>query len=203
MRIAVVLFVSALILSAPAVALASGELDTSFGRDGWVTTGFAGRSSGASAVAIQADGRIVAVGTAWRLFPRSALARYTRKGNLDPSFGGDGRVSVAFRGDSSALDVAIQSNGKIVVVGQDRFKFGVARFKSDGTLDRSFGGDGEVITGFDGSSATAHAVAIQANGKIVVAGATIPAVAVMTATLPSPGTDATDRSIPPSVTTAG
>ncbi len=175
MRVAVVLVVSALSLSAPAIALASGELDTSFGRDGRVTTGFASRSSGASAVAIQTDGRIVAVGTAVAgLNVRFALARYTRKGNLDPSFGGDGRVSVGFRGDSRALDVAIQANGKIVVVGEDRFKFAVARFKSDGTLDRSFGGDGEVITGFDGSAAEAHAVAIQANGSIVVAGANFP-----------------------------
>ena len=183
---------------------APGELDTSFGRDGKVTTAFAGRTSVAFAVAIQTDGRIVAVGEAGPGYGvRFALARYTRKGNLDPSFGADGRVSLAFRdGQTQALDVAIQANGKIVVVGRDREKFAVARFKSDGRLDRSFGGDGEVITGFDGSSATAHAVAIQANGKIVVAGGTIRAAAGTTASLPSPGTGAMDRSIRPSATVA-
>jgi uncharacterized delta-60 repeat protein len=162
-------------LLAPAVSIAEpGDLDTSFGRDGKAITGFGTRSSGASAVSIQADGRIVAVGGAHGPGDRFALARYTRKGRLDPSFGGDGRVSFRFRGDSSAADVAIQANGKIVVVGRDRSKFGVARLKPDGTLDRSFGGDGEVITGFDGSAAYAYAVAIQANGKIVVAGVDYP-----------------------------
>jgi uncharacterized delta-60 repeat protein len=166
------------VLFAPTVAIAApGDLDPSFGRDGRVTTGFAGRTSWANAVAIQADGRIVTVGGAvgGGLDSRFVLARYTRKGRLDPSFGGDGRVNLASRGSETyATDVAIQANGKIVVVGSDRFKFGVARLKPDGTLDRSFGGDGQVATGFDGSRAIAYAVAIQRNGKIVVAGTNFP-----------------------------
>jgi uncharacterized delta-60 repeat protein len=169
--------VAALMLTVPAAAFASGELDTTFGHDGRAITGFAGRSSGASAVAIQADGRIVAAGGAsgGGLDSRFALARYTRKGRLDPSFGAGGRVNLPSRGGQTyATDVAIQANRKIVVVGSDRFKFGVARLKRDGTLDRSFGGDGQVITGFDGSRAVADAVAIQANGKIVVAGTNYP-----------------------------
>ena len=111
-------------------------------------------------------------------------------------------MSVGFRGDSLALAVAIQANGKIVVVGEDKFKFGVARFKSDGTLDRSFGGDGEVITGFDGSAARPTPLQSRRTGRSSSRGRTIPAVAVTTATLLSPGTGATDRSIPPSVSTA-
>jgi uncharacterized delta-60 repeat protein len=168
--------VAALILVTPAAALASGELDTSFGHDGKVTTGFASRTSFARAVAIQADGRIVAVGAAGPGYGvRFVLARYTRKGNLDRSFGGDGRVSLDFRrGQTQAYDVAIQANGKIVVVGRDPFKFAVARLKPDGTLDRSFGSDGKVTTGFAGSGAEARAVAIQGDGKIVVAGANYP-----------------------------
>ena len=94
-----------------------GSLDPSFSGDGKQTTDFGiGSNDFASAVALQANGRIVAVGTG----PRGdfALARYNPNGSLDPSFSGDGKQTTDFGPTISGSDgVAIQANGKIVAVG--------------------------------------------------------------------------------------
>jgi uncharacterized delta-60 repeat protein len=72
--------------------------------------------------------------------------------------------------------VALQTDGKIVVVGhavnaQGDADFALARYTPSGRLDRSFSGDGKVMTGFQsGSRDVAYAVALQADGKMVVAG---------------------------------
>jgi uncharacterized delta-60 repeat protein len=161
------------------VAAAAGDLDTTFGGDGRVVTGFAGDASGFAA-AIQADGKIVAAG---ELFPEGveskfALARYRPSGALDPTFGGDGRVVTGFPGDTSANGafLAIQTDGKIVAVGVvsgpgefGKNRFALVRYTRSGALDPTFGGDGRVVTGFAGH-ADARGVAIQAGGKIVAAG---------------------------------
>ena len=71
-------------------------------------------------MAIQANGKIVAVGTEGfnGAHSRFALARYTSDGALDPTFGGSGRVVTAFsKGFDSASSVAIQADGKIVAAG--------------------------------------------------------------------------------------
>jgi uncharacterized delta-60 repeat protein len=163
----------------PAVA-AAGDLDTTFGGDGRVVTGFAG-SAGGSAVAVQADGKVVVAGT---VFPgdvqKFALARYEPSGALDPTFGGDGRVVTGFAGGASAQGtaVAIQPDGKIVAAGFVRpegaafNKFALARYTSSGALDPTFGGDGKVVTGF-ADGAFASGVAIQTDGKIVAAGSVL------------------------------
>src|ERR671919_166287 len=91
--IRVLLFAVLLALTLDSSVLAiPGDLDTSFGGDGKVSTNFTSGFDGASALAIQADGRLVAAGTAaGRKF---ALARYNTDGTLDTSFGGgDGKVS--------------------------------------------------------------------------------------------------------------
>ena len=72
-----------------------------------------GRDDGASALAIQADGKIVVAGGA-----RYRVARYNSDGTLDATFGGDGKVRIDFTsGSGYATGVAIQADGKIVVVG--------------------------------------------------------------------------------------
>jgi uncharacterized delta-60 repeat protein len=139
-----------------------------------VTTKFFHGSIGASAVAVQEDGRIVAVGTAGG--GRFALARYRANGALDTSFGGDGRVTTTFfAGDATAAAVAIQDDGRIVVAGSAGGQFGgrtwaLARYYPDGTLDKSFGGDGRVTTNFTSGLDYVMAVVARANGKIVVGG---------------------------------
>ena len=97
-------------------------------------------------------------------------------GNLDPTFGGDGKVLTDFtKGRDGARDVAIQANGKIVVVGRASTRrgfgrFALARYRANGHLDPAFGGDGVVTTNFAKREDAASAVAIQADGKIVAVG---------------------------------
>ena len=148
----------------------AGKLDRTFGRNGRVLTSFPSRtSSSAYGVAIARDGKIVAVGTGF------ALARYRPGGKLDPSFGRGGKVVTRFgaRCCPEANAVAIQANGKIVVAG-DGFgagtDIGVARYNDDGSLDRSFGTGGRVVTKVSEISAYVAGVLVQPDGKIVVAG---------------------------------
>jgi len=114
-----------------------GHLDLTFGNSGEVLTSFGPHAAGASAsaIAIQPDGKIVAVGEEWGAdvenFSYFALARYTRDGKLDASFGAGGKVLTRFRSSCGALSVAIQLDGKIVAGGCG----GLARYKSDGSLD--------------------------------------------------------------------
>ena len=120
--------------------LSDGTLDPTFSGDGTVSTGFptpSGRPRGchcggaqASGVAIQADGGIVALGTARGRHSWFALARYEDDGTLDPTFGGDGRVTTRFgRGSTVANGLAIQENQRIIAAGVIRGKFALARYQ--------------------------------------------------------------------------
>jgi uncharacterized delta-60 repeat protein len=174
-RAVVLVLASALALAVSVVALAApGDLDRTFSGDGKVRTNFTPAADGAGGVAIQTDGKIVAVGTAGstsREGPNFALARYRADGTLDSSFGVDGKVTTRFRYQSWALDVAIQTDGKIVAVGQTDPKLALARYNPDGTLDTTFDGNGKATLAFPPlDHASAAGVAIQADGKIVVAG---------------------------------
>lgn len=161
---------------------APGALDATFGRGGLVTTDISGSGSddGASAIAIDRDGRIVVAGTS---SPEEgtynlALARYEPNGRLDQSFGQSGLVTAGFSGSA----VVIDSNGRIVVAGTMRSAdmgsdFALARYAADGSLDAAFGNDGLVTTDFPGTGALdtgtidgASAVAIDGDGRIIVAG---------------------------------
>jgi uncharacterized delta-60 repeat protein len=168
-----------------------GSLDASFGTGGKVTTDIGGNSDMANAVAIQRDGKIVVAGTAGGTpsassSPRPtsgtgsnvdfALVRYDGDGTLDASFGpaGTGKVVLDFAAvDDVAEAVAIQRDGKIVVAGytgNTNVDFALARFNADGTLDTSFGILGRAIADYSGAGDYAYAVALQSDGRIVVAG---------------------------------
>jgi uncharacterized delta-60 repeat protein len=149
----------------------AGDLDPNFGTGGKVTTPFVGGDAFAVAVALQADGKIVAAGHAAEGL---GLARYSADGTLDPTFGSDGTVTA---GGGRASDIAIQSDGKIVVAraerhsGATRFDFGVTRFDADGRLDATFGRSGSATTAFGRrASVSAQGVAVQRDGRIVVFG---------------------------------
>lgn len=165
-----------------------GSLDTSFGGDGTVTTDFATSDDRGWGVALQSDGKIVVAGQTF--VARSvggsdldfALVRYNADGSLDTGFSGDGKVNVDLGGSETdaALDVAIQSDGKIVAAGYVRnlfpdplgpSDFAVARFNADGSTDMTFGVGGKITTDFATNHDEGNAVAIQADGRIVVAGA--------------------------------
>ncbi len=154
---------------------ADGSLDATFGIDGKVITHFGG-SNGVNSLAIDSQGRLVAAG--WSADNAIALARYNIDGGLDATFGTDGKVVSSYKYYYYYGSVlAIDSSGKIVVAGAAvnkrydflGFHFALARFNTDGSLDTTFGSNGNVFTDFR-KDGFAQAVAIDSSGKIVVAG---------------------------------
>jgi len=156
---------------------ADGSLDNSFSGDGKQGTDFDGDSDDGSGVAVQADGKIVVAGSSGGDF---ALARYNTDGALDTSFSGDGKQTTDFAArDDGGAAVALQGDGKIVVSGGSgepfagNGDFALARYNADGSLDTSFAGDGKQTTDFDGGHDSGAAMALQGDGKIVVAGGSL------------------------------
>lgn len=127
------------------------------------------------ALAIQPDGKPLLASTCSDSgFVYFCALRYTRDGVIDTSFSGDGKVLTAVTADSDyATAVAIQADGNIVLAGGcgtlGNFAFCATRYLPNGTLDASFGSGGKVVTPM-GSGGFASGVAIQPDGKIVVAG---------------------------------
>ncbi len=153
-----------------------GSLDTGFGTGGKVTTSADGSGfESLFGLAVQADGKLVAAGYSGN---EIVLIRYNTDGSLDTSLGGTGTVVTSLgSGADSGYDLALQSDGKIVVVGctdnGSNHDVAVVRYNSNGTLDTSFGGgDGVVTTAIGSGGDEGLAVAIQSDGKIVVSGKT-------------------------------
>jgi uncharacterized delta-60 repeat protein len=152
---------------------ANGRLDRGFGGDGIVVTDVAKGQDSASAVAIQPNRKIVVVGTrAVAGHETITVVRYRRKGALDRTFGEDGIATVDVE-DATGEDVAIQPDGRIVVVGTvfGTSWFAVARLDRLGALDDTFHGDGIATVDVGAELALTSALALQPDGKIVVAGA--------------------------------
>jgi uncharacterized delta-60 repeat protein len=162
----------------------NGQLDPSFGEGGYVVTDFGqNQEEAAFKVLIQPDGKIVVVGYAYVSGDNDfAVVRYTPAGKPDATFGGgDGIVTIDLGDDDRAYDMALQSDGKLVVVGDtlqgngNTYDFGLVRLEADGSLDDNsngdggFRGNGKFNQDFD-SKEFVDAVAIQPDGKIVVAG---------------------------------
>ncbi len=186
MRVHALAAVLAAVLLAPATAIAApGDLDTTFGGSGMQLTHF-GPESAAFGVAIQPDGKIVTVGTSnyeqdsGLYLGEFGVSRHNADGSLDGSFSDDGRQTTSFGPNLGAYAqaVALQADGKIVVAGNQResnvenpyVHLAVVRYRADGSLDPTFSGDGKLTVADFGDYSTANAVAIQADGKIVVAG---------------------------------
>ncbi|MEO8765511.1 MAG: T9SS type A sorting domain-containing protein [Ginsengibacter sp.] len=168
----------------------NGMPDSSFGDNGVQYNVFPGDSY-ASSVAVQNDGKIVVAGTTgFDGDTYFGVARYTANGSPDNSFHGNGNVLTDFgfkvppdRGGTdsvpihiqSATALGIQADGKIVVGGYASngldADFAIARYSLDGTLDASFDNDGRQTTNF-GAYDNAYSLAIQSDGKIVLAGYT-------------------------------
>ena len=163
---------------------ADGSLDQTFGANGSVETTFGDQTAAAGAIVIQADGKIIVVGVSgagpYSELNDFALARYNSDGSLDQSFGSGGKVKTHFPGvdntGSSATSVALQPDGKLVVGGyrkqSDRtpHEFALARYNSNGTLDSAFGQAGKVMTRLGLGDAYSFGIALQSNGRIVLAG---------------------------------
>lgn len=163
----------------------AGDLDTSFGGGVLITPGGI-TDDYVRGLAVQADGRVIAVGHG--VFAPATgtdfmLVRHLRDGGLDPWFGNAGKVSTAFdnggRSDE-AQAVAVQPDGKILVAGASDQgasgnDFALARYLPSGSLDASFGSGGKVLTaiGAGSKSEVAYALALQTvagAARIVAAG---------------------------------
>ena len=159
-----------------------GKLDPTFGNgDGRVVVagfGTVTRSFAYPGLALYPDGSaVVAGGTEVRGARTIALARFDPSGALDPGFGADGKVTVTVQPamEEQARDVAIQPDGKIVVVGDSGSLITIVRLNPDGTRDTGFGSGGAVVLApAPGSPSSAPGgVAVQPDGRIVVAGGTL------------------------------
>ena len=138
--ITVTLFVKA----RTSIAAADGDLDSSFGSAGKVVTDFSGRSNSASAIALQANGKILVAGDALSATgpPDIAVARYNSDGSLDAGFGTGGRVTTDFAARSDVgTAITVQPDGKILVAGaadmvSTQFDFALVRYNLMGLLIR-------------------------------------------------------------------
>ena len=165
---------------------ADGDLDTTFDTDGKVTTSASGSDTGrygvANAVAMDGD-KIVIAGVddadGDTLDYDLAVLRYTSAGALDTTFSTDGRDTISFSADGSTGDLnsarglAVAPDGKIVVAGFSDINtayLAVARYNADGTLDTSFDTDGKTTLQHNGSTTNGTAMALQPDGRIIVAG---------------------------------
>lgn len=148
-----------------------GSPDNGFGDRGLVTTKV-GKLSHGSAVALQKDGKIVVAGSSMKGSKDSDMLvlRYGQDGEPDASFGGKGATTIDLgSGKDAAHGVAVTPDGKIIAAGGDGEHFAVACLTATGRLDEGFGKKG--LTGSAiGGSATGRGVALQQDGKIVVAG---------------------------------
>jgi uncharacterized delta-60 repeat protein len=209
---------------------ANGNLDQTFGNGGRVTTDFGGSTDTAFSMALQSDNKVVLAGEVFTNGTfNSGLARYNPDGSLDQTFGQNGKVAISLHpaadniqdiavnpqdgrifaaalnnssnfvvvcflsngsldatfgnggiatvdlgGIESPTEVAVQTDGKILVAGISDFgieggNIGIARFNSNGSLDMSFGSGGKV-NGHFGSNETVRSMAVQTDGKIVLGG---------------------------------
>ncbi len=154
-----------------------GTLDNTFGTGGLVTTDIAGFNDYGNCVRLQSDGKIVMSGYTYNgSYTALAVVRYNANGTLDNTFDGDGIATIRY-GDVYLLgqSLAIQNDGKIVAtattkVPTNEYDILVVRLKTDGSRDSAFDGDGILSTDFCYTD-DAYSVAVQSDGKIVVAGA--------------------------------
>lgn len=158
----------------------NGALDNSFGSGGKVITNFGGTWSAARNVVVLADGSIVAGGD-WLAGGTAGnqsyiFARYLANGQLDTTFGTGGKSVFNSPNFRRMLGLAVQSDGKIVGSGWDRDPSSsnanilIMRVNSNGVLDADFGNTGMTITDYLGRNDQGNAMAVQADGKFVVAG---------------------------------
>lgn len=150
---------------------ANGSPDNSFSFDGSLTPNIKQGSTFFTCTAIQSDGKILAAGYAWNGSNYDfALVRNNLNGSADNTFSVDGaQMTDIGSTDNKVSAIAIQTDGKIVVVGSSADGFAIARYNTDGSPDLTFDGDGIQTSSF-GFAADASSLVIQNDGKIIVAG---------------------------------
>jgi uncharacterized delta-60 repeat protein len=161
----------------------TGAVDTTFNVTGYNIDVFGSTFAQFNAVALQPDGKLIAVGYAGAVVGNGhiLIARYTSAGILDNTFGdvsGLVRTGYTITNTGTVFDqgqaVALQSDNKIVVAGVTNSATGndtiLVRYNTDGTLDTTFDGDGKKTASISAGDDQANGVVVQSDGKIVVAG---------------------------------
>ncbi|MBN9521121.1 FG-GAP repeat protein [bacterium] len=156
---------------------ADGTPDPAFGTGGRVPFGTAALEERWDAVAVQPDGKIVVGGTVGDVSGFDfVVARYNADGTPDTFFGTAGATTIDFGGPADGLKaLVVRADGTIVAVGSTNAggapRVAVARLQPDGLLDVTFDADGKLIADFGtGTQSSATAAALQADGKLLVAG---------------------------------
>lgn len=153
-----------------------GGLDTAFGSGGKVITPIRHYYDNGYSAAIQSDGKIVLAGDSFNGADYDfALVRYNTNGIVDSAFGINGKIIMDMaNGADGFTSLSIQNDDKIVVAGGSinagNGDFAVIRYTTNGSLDSTFGSGGIVLTDFGAFYDFATSMAIQADGKIVLAG---------------------------------
>ncbi|UCH13270.1 MAG: T9SS type A sorting domain-containing protein, partial [Bacteroidales bacterium] len=160
-----------------------GSPDDSFGEEGRIILDFGnmGDEYVFVSMALQQDNKIVVAGFSYVSDYDFTVLRYNENGTLDSLFGEDGKAvaDIMDSSDDRATSVVIQPDGKVIVAGWSGvfgvegsgWDFGLARFNTDGTLDYSFGNEGTVLSDLCNFwDDRPESVAIQSDGKILVAG---------------------------------
>lgn len=149
-----------------------GTLDTTWNGTGKVVTDIDGGTDRAVAMALQPDGKLLLVGECSGDF---CVVRYLANGLLDTAWNGTGTVVTPIGGGAdSAFSVAIQPDGKVLLAGVcddgTKSSFCAARYLPGGTLDTTWNSTGTVITAIGSGSASATAMTLQPDGKVLLAG---------------------------------
>jgi uncharacterized delta-60 repeat protein len=156
---------------------ANGTLDTTWNGTGTVITPIGGSNDLANAIALQPDGKVLLAGQCFNGTNNDfCTARYNANGTLDTTWNGTGKVITPIVGSVSdvATAIAMQPDGKVLLAGQcftgTNNDFCAARYNANGTLDTSWGGTGKVITPIGSGGDQATAIALQPDGKVLLAG---------------------------------
>jgi uncharacterized delta-60 repeat protein len=150
----------------------NGSLDSAFGSGGIIINSFGADNDHANAVTLQAGNKILVGGNAYEGTGTQhfLLIRFDMNGVLDETFGVAGIVRTPIESVAEAAALALQTDGRVLLAGAASEKFAVARYAIDGDLDGSFGSGGVTTTAFPTGAARARAMALQADGKILLAG---------------------------------
>lgn len=153
--------------------LSDGTLDPSFGNGGKALLSIDFGDDIARALALQPDGKVLLGGYSYTSNGIGfALARLNTDGSADASFGAGGFITTVLPGDiaSQARAIALQQDGRIVLAGGGTEGFAVMRYMDDGQPDTTFGAAGLVTIDFSDGNDQATALALQPDGKILLAG---------------------------------
>nr|WP_302227156.1 M10 family metallopeptidase C-terminal domain-containing protein [Azotobacter vinelandii]WKN21139.1 M10 family metallopeptidase C-terminal domain-containing protein [Azotobacter vinelandii] len=154
---------------------ADGTLDSGFGSGGEVAFDIAGSSDYIHGLSVLPDGKILLAGFGFNSAGGDydfSVARLNADGSLDSGFGDAGTLVFdgGAGGDDYGYAMVVQSDGKILLGGGIDDDFGVIRLNADGSLDSGFGSGGKAVFDVAGGSDSGRSLAIQADGKILLAG---------------------------------